>query len=303
MKPKALRMSVVLGALCAGLVILSPVEAAQQGKAERPKTIRKANAALQASAINRVEAVYPPQAAAARVFGTLSVEVTIDESGNVASARALSGHLLLRGAAVEAARGWTFKPTILQGKPVKVLGTLTFTFNLPEYVLRDRTIERLKQQISVNPENPRLHYRLGRAYEENEQFEDALKEYARAVALSPRYGNALAALGSLNMKLNRYDDALQAYNQAVVLDLTPVIKGASYEAIALIHFRRDNFQQAVEPFKRAIELAPQGPMYVNLALTYMKLGDKTSAMEQYRLLRERNSILAELLLKQISEAQ
>jgi hypothetical protein len=47
---------------------------------------------------------------------------------------------------------------------------------------------------------------------------------------------------------------------------------------------------------RLIGVIPSG-------LTYLKLGDKTSAMEQYRLLKEWNSILAERLLKQINEAQ
>ena len=79
-------------------------------------------------AINRVEAIYPPQAAAARIFGTVVVEVTVDENGNVASVRPLSGHPLLKDAATDAARGWTFKPTIVNGKPIKVLGTLSFFF-------------------------------------------------------------------------------------------------------------------------------------------------------------------------------
>jgi len=303
MKWNTSRMNAVLGSLFAALLILSPVRAQQRGKAEPPKITRKANGALQASAINRFEAVYPPPALAARIFGTVLVEVTIDESGSVTSARALSGHPLLKEAAVDAARGWTFKPTLMQGRPIKVLGTLTFTFKLPDYILRDRIVERLKQQIAKNPQNPTLHYRLGLAYEENEQFGDALKAYERAVALKPNYGDAQVALGALNMKLNQYDKALRAYNQAVLLDLTPEIKGAAYRAMALIYFRRDRFQEAVEPFKQAIALAPQGTMHLNLGLTYLKLGDKTSAMEQYRLLKERNSILAAQLLKQINDAK
>ncbi|HSB12380.1 MAG TPA: TonB family protein [Blastocatellia bacterium] len=302
MKWSSLRMNAVLGSLFGVTVILS-AHGAQREKVEPPRVNRISNAALQASAINRVEAVLPAQAVAARVYGTVLVEVNVDESGTVASARAVSGHPLLREAAVEAARGWTFKPAMVQGKPVKVLGTLTFTFNLPEHVLRDRAIERLKQQIAMNPRNPKLHYRLGLAYEENEQYADALKAYARAIALDSQYGDANVALGSLYMKLNQYDEALQAYKQAVLLDLTPEKKAAANRAMALIYFRREQFQEAVEPFKQAIALAPQGSLYFNLGLTYLKLGDKSSAMEQYRLLKERNSILAAQLLKQINEAK
>jgi protein TonB len=58
------------------------------------------------------------------------VEVTVDEAGNVISARPISGHPLLKDAAVAAAKGWKFSPTMLTGVPVKVIGTITFNFNL-----------------------------------------------------------------------------------------------------------------------------------------------------------------------------
>jgi TonB family protein len=64
------------------------------------------------------------------VSGTVVVEVVVDADGNVKSARAVSGHPLLRDASVTAARQWKFTPTQLQGKAVEVVGTLTFDFNL-----------------------------------------------------------------------------------------------------------------------------------------------------------------------------
>jgi tetratricopeptide (TPR) repeat protein len=89
----------------------------------------------------------------------------------------------------------------------------------------------------------------------------------------------------------------------VALDLAPELKAVAYRAMALIYFRRDQFQEAVDPFKQAIALAPQGSLYLNLGLTYLKLGDKASALEQHRMLKDRNSILAEQLLKRINEAK
>jgi protein TonB len=62
------------------------------------------------------------------VSGAVVVEITIDEEGNVISARAMSGHPLLKDAAVAAARSWKFRPTMLSGQAVKVIGTITFNF-------------------------------------------------------------------------------------------------------------------------------------------------------------------------------
>ena len=75
---------------------------------------------------------YPPAAKAVKASGTVAVQVTIDESGNVISATAIGGHPLLRAAAVEAARQAKFKPTLLSGEPVKVNGVLTYNFVLPD---------------------------------------------------------------------------------------------------------------------------------------------------------------------------
>jgi periplasmic protein TonB len=71
---------------------------------------------------------YPPAARAVRASGPVSVQVLIDESGNVVSASAVSGHPLLRAAAVQAARSARFSPTQLSGQPVKVSGVITYNF-------------------------------------------------------------------------------------------------------------------------------------------------------------------------------
>jgi protein TonB len=90
--------------------------------------IRKSGGVLSGEAVRRTQPPYPPLAKAARVSGAVVVEITIDEDGNVISARAMSGHPLLKDAAVAAARGWKFRPTLLSGQPVKVIGTITFNF-------------------------------------------------------------------------------------------------------------------------------------------------------------------------------
>lgn len=71
---------------------------------------------------------YPPSAKAAHASGNVTVEVTIDEDGNVVSARAVSGHPLLQAASVAAARQAKFAPTKLSGQPTKVQGVLVYTF-------------------------------------------------------------------------------------------------------------------------------------------------------------------------------
>ena len=72
----------------------------EEPKPEPPKIVRKSGGVLQGSATRSVTPTYPPLARAARVSGSVVVEVTVDEAGNVMSARAVSGHPLLKDAAV-----------------------------------------------------------------------------------------------------------------------------------------------------------------------------------------------------------
>jgi TonB family protein len=90
----------------------------------------KLSAALQGSAITKVNPEYPSVAKAAGVQGAVQVTVVIDENGNVISSQPLNGHPLLREAAIKAANEWKFKPTQDGGQPTKVEGTLTFNFTL-----------------------------------------------------------------------------------------------------------------------------------------------------------------------------
>lgn len=83
---------------------------------------------LNGKAISLPKPAYPPIAKSAHASGTVVVQVTIDENGNVISANAVSGHPLLRAASVAAARGARFSPTKLSGQPVKVTGVITYNF-------------------------------------------------------------------------------------------------------------------------------------------------------------------------------
>lgn len=73
----------------------------------------------------------PPYPAPAKMIGaqgSVSVQVIIDESGKVISAKAIDGHPLLRSAAEKAAWGAKFGPTKLSDVPVKVTGVIVYNF-------------------------------------------------------------------------------------------------------------------------------------------------------------------------------
>lgn len=77
----------------------------------------------------RVAPNYPSMAKTHNVTGTVRVFAIVDENGKVWVTNS-EGPMLLRTAAEEAARGWTFPPSISNGKPVRFAGYLDFEFKL-----------------------------------------------------------------------------------------------------------------------------------------------------------------------------
>jgi protein TonB len=83
---------------------------------------------LNGKAISKPDPAYPAIAKAAHASGTVTVAITVDETGKVISARAVSGHPLLQQAAVQAAYQARFTPTLQAGRPVKVSGVISYNF-------------------------------------------------------------------------------------------------------------------------------------------------------------------------------
>jgi len=88
--------------------------------------------ALNGRALSLPQPIYPDPARRARLSGTVTVELVVDETGKVISAQATSGPAMLREAATQAAMKAKFSPTMLSGQPVKVSGTINYKFTLAQ---------------------------------------------------------------------------------------------------------------------------------------------------------------------------
>lgn len=97
-----------------------------------PARIRIGGAVQEGKLVLRVTPVYPRLAVIARISGTVTLAAVIGTDGRVRELRVLSGHPLLRGAAVDAVRQWVYLPTLLNSDPVEVDTSIVVTFTLGE---------------------------------------------------------------------------------------------------------------------------------------------------------------------------
>jgi protein TonB len=113
------------------LAVLCLLSAAlgQEAAQQRPRA-PISGGVLNGKAISKPAPPYPAVAKAARASGVVVVQITVDENGRVISASAVSGHPLLRQAAVQAAHQARFSPTLLSGQPVRVSGQINYNFTI-----------------------------------------------------------------------------------------------------------------------------------------------------------------------------
>ena len=107
-----------------------PLPVAPKPTPEVPKVIRVSEV-LNSKAKDLPKPNYPQMAKIARVQGKVTIQVLIDETGNVVSAKAMSGPPLLIVESQRAAMQARFSPTMINGQAVKVSGVITYNFILP----------------------------------------------------------------------------------------------------------------------------------------------------------------------------
>jgi TonB family protein len=98
----------------------------------KPKPIVVSKGVINGEALSLPKPAYPPAAKLMHIQGKVSIQILIDETGKVLSARAIDGPPQLKQSAEKAAYQARFSPTRLSDQPVKVSGLITYNFVLEQ---------------------------------------------------------------------------------------------------------------------------------------------------------------------------
>jgi TonB family protein len=78
----------------------------------------------------RVDPIYPPIAKAARIQGTVVIQIQVGTTGKVESTKVVSGPAMLQQAAIDCLKQWTYRPFEKDGSSVAASGTVSIEFSL-----------------------------------------------------------------------------------------------------------------------------------------------------------------------------
>lgn len=145
-----------------------------------------------------VKPEYPAIAQQAGIQGIVIIEAIIGVDGSVEEARVLRPVPLLDQAALEAVTQWRYTPTLLNGQPVRVVMTVTVSFNLdaPEKP-REVSPDPLLMQRPADNVSAMLDF--AKALHQRGLYDEAERTLERALAAlqAERIRNAKVITGSL----------------------------------------------------------------------------------------------------------
>jgi TonB family protein len=95
-----------------------------------PATIGASSQVMAGRLLSAPPPAYPMMAQMTRIQGKVAVEAVVGKSGRVIRAQAISGHRLLRGAAVRAVYARRYRPYLVNDRPVNVATIVTVDFKL-----------------------------------------------------------------------------------------------------------------------------------------------------------------------------
>lgn len=119
----------------------------------------------------------------------------------------------------------------------------------------------------------------GERYRQQGQYEEAIAEFARAIALKPEYAWAYAHRGETYFLMKRYSEALADFNRAVELKPNNVWaiahRGVTYERI-------ERYEETLADLNRVLELKPDYPWAIAYRCrAYEMMGRYEQALQEF----------------------
>jgi tetratricopeptide (TPR) repeat protein len=130
----------------------------------------------------------------------------------------------------------------------------------------------------LDPKNGDAYRRLGRVYQANNQFDEALIAYQKAIEAQPDYYKPYQELGTFYLHRARYEEAVNAFKKMV--DLAPDLSDAHF-ALATVYTDLGRFGESEQEFRISIELADTSIAEHSLGYTLMYQGKDREAISCY----------------------
>lgn len=146
----------------------------------------------------------------------------------------------------------------------------------------ERAIAKCHQQLAVDPQTAEIYLRLGSLYARQEQWQQAIANYRKAIAIESDFAEAHRHLAATMKQSGNPDLAANHLFEAFQLQPDSVTAQEHYELGQILQ-TQDKPARAIACYRAAIELQPDlKNAYDNLAQLLVQQGKPQRAIETYR---------------------
>jgi len=124
-------------------------------------------------------------------------------------------------------------------------------------LLDEAQVTALKSVAAREPSNVQPRVQLANLYFDAERYDDAIKWYAEALALTPKDVNVSTDLGVCYYYTNQPDKALQQFERSLALD--PNHTKTLLNVGIVRAFGKQDLAGATEAWEKVVKLSPDGP--------------------------------------------
>ena len=144
----------------------------------------------------------------------------------------------------------------------------------------EEAIETYRGVLETDPDRGAFHAGIGYALLGLKRYEEAAKSLARAVSLQPdppANADPHVGMGEAYQALGRTESAAEHFGRALAIDPR---NARALDALALLRFRQQPYEEALPLFEALIEVAPANAQArVNMAATLYQLERYGEALE------------------------
>lgn len=147
----------------------------------------------------------------------------------------------------------------------------------------ERLIMDAEQSVKTDPRSDKARVALGKAYAAVGRYVEAIGQFKIAIKLNSKNPEAYLGLGFAYNQRGDLDAAIGPLKTAIASkEALGQVIGAAWSELGQVYLKQKNYGKAVEALDQAATYTDDVGIIMDLAGTYEKMGDKKSAIREYR---------------------
>jgi serine/threonine protein kinase/Tfp pilus assembly protein PilF len=117
----------------------------------------------------------------------------------------------------------------------------------------EKKLRLLEELANKYPQEKQPYYEIGRFYEAQNKYPEAIAEYEKALALDPNLGYALNQAGYVYAEIGDLEKAIRYFERYAAINPG---QANPFDSIAELYFRMGDFDKAKAKYQEALEIRP-----------------------------------------------